>query len=91
MNGEGQPNSLHLTVLTALKRDRLREILANDERHLAVLEQSIEKQERFIQCLQARQDDSITIETARELLATMKRARVGYIAECERITRLLIE
>lgn len=90
MNGNSQAKSLHFTALTALKRDRLREMLAYDERHLALLGENIEKQERFIEELgNSRRGDSKTIETARELLATMERARAGYIAECDRIRRLL--
>lgn len=90
MNGNHQANSSHLTALTALKRDRLCEMLADDERHLAVLGKTIEKQERFIEELDnSRRGDSITIESARGLLATMKRARAGYIADCDRIRRAL--
>lgn len=90
MNGNHQENPLHLTALTALKRDRLCEMLAHDERHLAILGETIEKQERFIEELDnSRHGDSITIESARGLLATMKLARAGYIADCDRIRRAL--
>jgi hypothetical protein len=65
-------------------------MLAHDERHLAVLDQTIERQERFIEEFDnSRRDDSITIESARGLLATMKLARAGYIADCDRIRRAL--
>ena len=90
MNGNGQPNPLHFRALTALKEDRLREMLANDERHLAILGESIEKQERFIESLHnSRPNDSTIIETARELLGFMKSARAGYIADCDRKRSLL--
>lgn len=94
MNGNRHEKPLHFNALTEspIKPDRLREMLAHDERHLAVLDESIEKQERFIEDLDnSRRGDSTTIEIARALLATMKRARAGYIADRERIARLLYE
>jgi hypothetical protein len=70
--------------------DRLREMLADDERRLAALDGSIERQQRFVERLEVeRYGDSTTADMARALLATMKRARMGYIADRERMTRLL--
>ncbi|HEU0175941.1 MAG TPA: hypothetical protein VFV58_16880 [Blastocatellia bacterium] len=75
-----------------LSRERLRELLAKTEQHIASIRKSIERQERLIADLEAAgRGKSEIAETLRALLATMQKAEGLYRRDRERIKRWLAE
>jgi GAF domain-containing protein len=70
--------------------ERLLEVLAQNERHVASTAESIERQQRSIAQLEAAgRGKSETAETLRRLLTTMQKAHEFYIRDRRRIHRLI--
>jgi hypothetical protein len=71
-----------------MNRAFLLEQLYYTDRHIAACKGAIEKERQEIARLEVK-GDSITLASARALLAQMERAHSGYIADRDRIRRLL--
>ena len=75
--------------MSRINPDRLREMLADTERRLATVAETIQTLVARMEA--AEPDDPTAIETARSILATLKRVRAAYIADRQQISRLLDE